>query len=65
MGEHSVEYLVHADVTIILDSVDGLSVLSDERVAETVNDLVGKRSAGAEVMRRRERYRKRLLSSVP
>jgi hypothetical protein len=59
IGEHSVEYLVLANVTMILDPVDGLSVLSDERVAETVNDLAGKRSAGAEVMRRRERYRNR------
>src|SRR5450755_4247880 len=59
IGEHSVEYLVLADVTILLDSTDGLSVLSDERVADTVNDLAGKESVGAEVMKRRERYRNR------
>ena len=59
IGEHSVEYLVLADVTILLDSADGLSVLSDERVADTVNDLAGKESVGAEVMKRRERYRNR------
>jgi hypothetical protein len=59
IGENSVEYLVLADVAILLDSVDGLTVLSDERVADTVNDLAGKESVGAEVMRRRERYRNR------
>ena len=59
IGENSVEYLVLADVTILLDSADGLCVLSDDRVADTVNDLAGKESVGAEVMRRRERYRNR------
>ena len=58
MGEHSVDYLVLADVTILL-TPQRLCVLSDERVADTVNDLAGKESVGAEVMRRRERYRNR------
>lgn len=53
----SIEYLVLADVTILLQSIQGLAVVSDERVSSKVDDLAGKDNAAAEVMRRRERYR--------
>lgn len=59
IGEHSVEYLVLADVTILLDSAEGLTVVTDQRVSETVTDLADQEDAGNEVMKRRERYRNR------
>lgn len=53
----SIEYLVLADVTILLQSVNGLTVVSDERVSSAVDDLAVKDNPSAEVMKRRERYR--------
>jgi hypothetical protein len=57
INERFVEYLVLADVTILIQSVQGLTVVSDERVASAEGDLAGRSDFGAEVMKRRERYR--------
>jgi hypothetical protein len=57
INERFVEYLVLADVTVLVKSAQELAVVSDERVAGTVDDLAGKRDYGADVMSRRERYR--------
>ncbi len=57
LGEDSVDYLVLADVTILLETVEGLSVISDDRVVDTVSDLEGQENIGAQVMERRARYR--------
>jgi hypothetical protein len=59
IGQESVEYLVLADVTIVLDSKKGLEVVTDQRVTETVKDLEGQGDVGTEVMKRREHYRNR------
>jgi hypothetical protein len=56
-GEQFIEYIVLADVTILVESTNGLTIITDDRVAGTVNDLAGKYNADAEVMKRRERYR--------
>jgi len=52
-----IEYLVLADVTIALSSIHGLTVVSDERVDSTIEDLAKRNIFSAEVMKRRERYR--------
>ena len=52
-----IDYLVLADVTILVESVHGITVVSDERVDSTVSDLAGKGNSNAEIMKRRERYR--------
>ena len=57
INERCVEYLVLADVTILLDSVYGLTVVSDGRVTSTVEDLAGQDDVSSEIMKRRERYR--------
>ena len=56
-GKLTLDYLVLADVTILLDSTTELSVITDDRVANTVRDLAGRENVGAEVMERRARYR--------
>jgi Protein phosphatase 2C len=56
-NERFIEYLVLADVAILVESVYGLTVISDERVSGTVDDLAGKNNSSTEVMKRRERYR--------
>ncbi len=55
--EQSFEYLVLADMTIIVETDFELTVVSDGRVSRTVDDLAGKDNVGAEVMERRERFR--------
>ena len=57
MNEHDIEYLVLADITILIKSNKRLAVISDERVSSTVEDLAGKADNFAEVMNRRSRYR--------
>jgi hypothetical protein len=57
LSEGSVDYLVLADVTILLETAEGLSVINDDRVAGTVSDLEGRANIGTEVMERRARYR--------
>jgi hypothetical protein len=57
LGETRVEYLVLADVTVVLDSQDGLTVITDDRVDATVSDLEGRPGVGPVVMERRARYR--------
>jgi hypothetical protein len=51
------EYLVLADVTIVIESSHGLKVISDERVNSTLSDIAIEGNYGDEVMRRRERNR--------
>lgn len=57
INEHMLEYLVLADITILIKEIQGLTVISDERVSTTVDDLVDRNDYSAEVMNRRERYR--------
>jgi hypothetical protein len=52
-----IEHLVLADVTIVINSIHGLTVVSDERVSCAVGDLAEQNTSNAEVMKRRERYR--------
>lgn len=59
IGKRSVEYLVLADVTMVLRSQNGLEVVTDQRVEDTVRDLESIDDVGDEVMKRRERYRNR------
>jgi hypothetical protein len=56
-GDRTLDYLVLADVTIILDSISELRVITDDRVADTVQDLAKSESTGDEVMKRREQFR--------
>jgi hypothetical protein len=58
-GERSADYLVLADVTILLDRVSELTVVTDKRVASTVADLAGQRDISSRVMERRGQYRNR------
>jgi len=51
------EYLVLADMTILIEASDGLTVVSDDRVSATVDDLAGTSESGQEIMKRRQRYR--------
>lgn len=57
IGESFVEYLVLADITILIKSVHGLTVVSDERVSDTVADLADQPNHAADIMKRRQRYR--------
>ena len=52
-----VEYLVLADMTILIESGNGLTVISDVRVSATVEDLAGASESSQEIMKRRQRYR--------
>jgi hypothetical protein len=52
-----IEHLVLADVTIVVNSIHGLTVVSDERVSSAVDDLAEQNTSNAEVMKRRKRYR--------
>lgn len=53
----SIEFLALADITILVQSTQGLEVISDERVSATVDDLAGKNNVDAEIMGRRAHYR--------
>lgn len=57
VGELTVDYLVLADVMIVLDSGTELAVISDTRVANTVDDLAGRPNVAAEIMDRRKKHR--------
>jgi antitoxin component HigA of HigAB toxin-antitoxin module len=57
MNEYDIEYLVLADITVLIKSNQRLAVISDERVSRTVEDLVGEADTFTEVMNRRSRYR--------
>lgn len=59
INEHDIEYLILADITVLIKSNRGLAVISDERVSSTVEDLAGKADSFAEVIDRRSRYRNR------
>jgi hypothetical protein len=52
IGDRTVDFLVLADVTILLDTNAGLRVITDDRVASTVHDLEGQVDIGAKVMKR-------------
>jgi hypothetical protein len=56
-GKQTLDYLVLSDVTILLDSISELRVITDDRVADTVRDLAESGNTGDEVMRRRAQYR--------
>jgi hypothetical protein len=59
LNENCLEYLVLADVTIVLDRESEPSVITDDRVAATVSDLQGRSGVGSQLMERRARYRNR------
>lgn len=56
-NEYFIEYLVLADVTLLIETADGVTVLTDERVNSLVDDLAGENNPRTEIMKRRERYR--------
>jgi hypothetical protein len=57
INERTIEYLVLADVAVLIKTHKGLAIIVDERVNSTVDDLPGRDNYRAEVMARRERYR--------
>lgn len=59
IGDRVVDFLVLADVTILLDMNTGLRVITDDRVASTVHDLQGQVDVGGKVMQRRAQFRNR------
>jgi hypothetical protein len=59
VNQHEIEYIVLADITIVLKGSQGLEIISDDRVSGSVEDLTGKSNSFAEIMERRSRYRNR------
>jgi Protein phosphatase 2C len=57
LSETAVDYLVLADTTITLAHGSKIEVITDDRVASTVNDLAGRDNIGQLIMERRARYR--------
>ena len=56
-NERTADYLVLADVTVMFEGTSGLSIITDDRVSHSVQDLEGQKNVGSRIMERRAQYR--------